>query len=199
MKKKHRKPLYTKIIYLLAITCLVTGLSMAKYQSIYDSSGVALIASWSIKVNDDDITEGTTLEQQITLVPQQSTNVVNGKLAPGYGGYFDIEIDPTGTEVSFDYIITLDVTQLPTDVEIVGYTMGTEGTAETATPITNNQITNSVTLGDSAFNEQNVQNIRVYWMWNDVTDNNSVHTAEAISNAEYKVGVNVTVTQKIDG
>ena len=39
----------------------------------------------------------------------ENTTVKNGRIAPGTTGYFDIEIDPTLVDVSFDYEITFDI------------------------------------------------------------------------------------------
>lgn len=198
-KQQNNSKMFRRLIYLLAITSIVTGLSMAKYQSIYNPSGKALIAKWSIKVNSEDITgEGTTLTNVITLVPDESTNVATGKLAPGYGGYFDVVIDPTGTEVGFDYTVNLDTSSLPTDIVLVGYNIGTEGTKDDATAITDNTITGTKDLiNNTAFTADSIETIRVYWMWNDVRDNDAAHTSNATSGTEYSVGVEVIVTQKV--
>jgi len=197
-KAKKRKPNMI-LIYLLVITSLVTGLSMAKYQSIYTPSATALIANWSLKINNEDITgEGTTLTNQITLVPDETENVSEGKLAPGHGGYFDIVIDPTGTEVSFDYTINVDMSALPTDIVLAGYNIGTTGTREDSTAITDDTITGTMELQENApFTDQDIRTIRIYWMWNDVRDNDAVHTSAGISGNTYSVGVEVVVTQVI--
>lgn len=198
-KRQNNSKMFRRLIYLLAITSIVTGMSMAKYQSIYNPSAKALIAKWSISVNSEDITgEGTTLTNVINLVPDESTNVVSGKLAPGYGGHFDIVINPTGTEVSFDYTINLNTASLPTDIVLVGYNEGTTGTKDDATAITNNTITGTMELpNNNAFTAQDIKTIRVYWMWNDVRDNDTTHTNSAISGTEYSIGVEVIVTQKV--
>ena len=35
------------------------------------------------------------------------TFVKDGKLAPGLSGYYEIEVDPTGSDVAIDYTITI--------------------------------------------------------------------------------------------
>lgn len=201
MKKKlHKKNrLFSIYVYILIFTCMITALSMARYQSIYTSSGVAAIASWKIKVNNEDVTgSGTTLTNTIQLIPDENTNVVSGKLAPGYGGYFDITIDPTDTEVTFDYSVRLDNTTLPTDIEFIGYIMGTDGTSQDATEITDNTITGTMNIDNNTpFDSSDIINIRVFWMWNDVRSNDATHTAEATSGTNYTVGVEISMTQII--
>ena len=199
VKVHSNSKLYRYFIYLIVITAIVTGISMAKYQSVYTPSGKAVIANWAIKVNTEDITaDGTTAAKDITLVPETSANVAEGKLAPGYGGYFDITIDPTGTEVGFDYDIELDVSKLPTDITITEYDLmkATETTADLA--ITNNKIEGEFTLAENeSFNADDVTTFRIYWMWNDVRANDATHTATAIGNGDYSVGVELCVTQKV--
>lgn len=197
--QQNNGKMLNRLICMFAITSIVTGLSMAKYQSIYTPSASALIAKWDIKVNDKVISEeGTTMSNVITLVPDESSNVVNGKLAPGYGGYFDIIIDPTGTEVSFNYSINLDTSNLPTDIILTGYNVGTNGTNESANTISNNTIQGNMPIqNNTPFSSTDIQTIRIYWMWNDIRENDEVHTASAIGEKQYSVGVEVIVTQVI--
>lgn len=192
--------LFNKLLYLLVLTSIITSLSMAKFQNTYTPSGKAAIANWSIKVNTQDITlDGTEENKQITLVPEESENVVSGKLAPGYGGYFDITLDPTGTEVGFDYTLKLDMSNLPTDITITEYDIIKNSiTSESDLIINNNKIEGEFELSDNeSFSSENITTFRIYWVWNDVRENDAVHTATAIGNGEYSVGVSVCVTQKV--
>lgn len=160
---------------------------------------MALIAKWNIKVNNKDVTtEGTTLNNMITLIPNETSNVAEGKLAPGYGGCFDIAINPEGTEVGFDYTIVFDITSLPTDVALTGYNIVTSGDSSDLTEIIDNTITGTMNLpSTSVFTTEDTKNFRIYWIWNDVRENDEQHTLAAIEDEQYSIGVSVTVTQKI--
>ena len=200
MKSMKTNKLYRQTIYLLILTCVITFLSMAKYQKIYNLTATAAVANWSIKVNDIDITgDGGTVTNQIELKPEQSEKVIEGKLAPGHGGYFDVRIDPTGTEVNINYKIVLDTSNLPTDVVLAGYNIGgTTTTSDGATPIQDNTINGEISISENrAFDITDTEIVRIFWMWNDVRENDSVHTATATDGQEYNVGVNVTVTQVV--
>jgi hypothetical protein len=70
------------------------------------------LGQWTILVNDVDVTSQSVDFDIDTINYDTDVNVVNGKLAPGLGGYFDIAIDPSGTEVSVRYDITFDTTEL---------------------------------------------------------------------------------------
>lgn len=199
-KVSSNSKLYRKLLYLLVLTSIITSMSMAKFQSIYTPSGKAAIANWSIKVNTEDITvDGIEENKEITLVPEESSNVATGKLAPGYGGYFDITIDPTGTEVGFDYTIKLDVSKLPTDITITEYDVIKESSVtEADLVIDSNKIEGDFNLdSNTAFGANDITTFRIYWVWNDVRANDAVHTATAISDGEYCVGVEVCMTQKV--
>lgn len=66
-------------------------------------------AQWQILVNNEDITGNTSSSVTINPVIDENKYVENNKLAPSSTGYFDIIIDPSNVDVSFNYNITLDV------------------------------------------------------------------------------------------
>lgn len=67
-----------------------------------------VFAKWQILVNDTDITNSNS--SSISLVPiiDENENVKSNTIAPSSKGYFDIIIDPTNVDVSFNYSISLD-------------------------------------------------------------------------------------------
>lgn len=66
-------------------------------------------AQWQILVNENDITNNTTSSVILTPIIDENKYVEANKLAPSSSGYFDISIDPSNVEVSFNYEITLDI------------------------------------------------------------------------------------------
>jgi len=66
-------------------------------------------AQWQILVNKEDITNNTSSSITLTPVINENEHVKNNKIAPSSSGYFDISIDPSNVDVSFNYTITLDV------------------------------------------------------------------------------------------
>lgn len=71
------------------------------------------ISTWNFSVN------GTKEEmQKIRLIPENSNNSLEPKLAPGTSGSFTISIDATGTEVGIKYsIISIDETSKPRNLK----------------------------------------------------------------------------------
>lgn len=101
-----------KILFIL-ITLAVTVSLMSSTYSRYvaDTTGnlVGQFANWKILVNENDITSGNVSSIELTPVILENSNVASNKIAPSSEGYFDIVVDASNVEVSFDYEITLDV------------------------------------------------------------------------------------------
>jgi hypothetical protein len=101
-----------KVLFIL-ITLAVTISFMSSTYSRYVADTIGNLevqfANWKILVNEFDITNGNTSSIELTPVMLENANVAQNKVAPSSKGYFDIVIDPSNVEVSFDYEITLDV------------------------------------------------------------------------------------------
>lgn len=66
-------------------------------------------AQWQILVNDSDITNNSSSSIVSRPIINENKYVESNKIAPASSGYFDISIDPSNVDVSFNYSITLDV------------------------------------------------------------------------------------------
>ena len=122
-------------IILILLTLSVTLSFMSDTYSRYVVSTPSNIelsfASWQILVNNKDITDGTTSSLEITPVIEASDNmedyseenrppwyifkdeikknIKDNKIAPSSKGYFDILVNPTEVEMSFDYTVNVKV------------------------------------------------------------------------------------------
>ena len=107
--KKH-------ILVILCVVSVVVLIVQITYTySLFETDRDAVIfspiAKWNIMVNDSFITSDTIQENAFRLGGVQWSSgghVREGKAAPGSVGTFEINIDPTDTEVSFLYEITID-------------------------------------------------------------------------------------------
>lgn len=109
---------------------------------------------------------------------------MDGIIRNGDTGYFDILINPTGTEVSVDYEINLSFlksNELSTDMKFTKYSFNS-GTEKTE--IEDNTINGTINLSNLA-----PVTCRVYWEW---TGNVFVNNSE-----DYEINANVKVKQKI--
>ena len=59
-------------------------------------------AQWQILVNNEDITSGSNSSVTLTPIINENKNVKSNKIAPSSSGYFDISIDPSNVDVSFN-------------------------------------------------------------------------------------------------
>lgn len=66
-------------------------------------------AQWQILVNNEDITNNSSSSIILNPIIDENKNIKSNKIAPSSTGYFDISIDPSNVDVSFNYSITLDV------------------------------------------------------------------------------------------
>ena len=76
------------------------------------------LAKWNVKVNNTMVTQNTASVNTFNLGSidwNSGGHVREGKAAPGSTGTIEIEIDPTDTQVSFTYEITIDTSSLEND------------------------------------------------------------------------------------
>lgn len=102
-----------RIFYLLTLfgLCLI-ALIMTKTYALFETNGNAEITEnigkWQIKLNGADISKSITTNFTINnFVYTDDLNVDNDVIAPGRSGYFDITVDPSGTDVAVRYDITI--------------------------------------------------------------------------------------------
>lgn len=179
------------VFYLLLATFLIFYSTYSRYTTIEEGQPKAYIANWKVKINNEDITNKQTLSNMITLVPDTSRETTtDNKLAPGKTGFFDIIIDPTGTEVAIEYTINFDITNLPTGIILTNYEIIEDGIS---TNFTNTSIFGIINLTETeqALDENNKKTIRVYWEWQ--KDTTEIPTEEDI----YDISVTINVRQKL--
>lgn len=154
------------------------------------------IATWQVKINDD-IISGSTSEFTIDAINwQQSTEVKEGKAAPGTTGYFDIIIDPNETETSIRYDITFDFTNLDSDQ----FTIDEIAEIDDKPIVRTGEFTysNIITLDEINNNETNT--IRVYLTWVNNENNNEKDSELGLVHGNtLTIPVRVDATQYVSG
>lgn len=104
---KKRRTIIILLIVLICIIYLATSTTYTSYESNTSAKVESDIASWNIKVNDTLITTATTQEINIDTINWNTEHIREGTAAPGTSGSLEITIDPTDTDVSFDYELTI--------------------------------------------------------------------------------------------
>jgi len=155
------------VIASLAITLSLMSNTYSRYVASSDGNIEIEFAKWQLLVNNTDITTNTVSNITFEPIIEANSNVANGKVAPSSIGYFDIEIDPTNVDVSFNYNIDLSIenADIP-DLVITKYALVPEGYLEgdklTFENITNNLINNTVLYNGEEFKKFTV---RIYFQW----------------------------------
>ena len=185
-----------KFVLLIACICLflsVTTLqdTYAKYTSSVNETTDVSIARWRILVNNFDIRSNSTTSNLITPVFAGSTNIASGVIAPTATGYFDVIIDASGADLSFNYTISIanSSDSLVSDVIVKNCTMN-----GVQVPVSNGTVTGTIGLGN-----QRVNTLRVYIEWFDGQgenmDNADDTSTTSEDNSVAKISVNANFIQ----
>jgi len=172
-----KKILYILSLVLVAMVVLLVlqafGLLEASTTRVVESR----LGKWTILVNDTDVTSQTVDFSIDTINYDTSSKVKSGKIAPGLGGYFDIEIDPVDTEVSIRYDLAFDLSTIEDSEAAIVLSSVTELGGKTLTLTDENTYTGIITLSD--IDNGNVDTIRARINWNNV---------EAKNDKDYELG-----------
>ena len=198
------------ILLVLSVTLSFMSHTYSRYVAESTSNVQVSFAKWQILLNESDITNGTNSNIEITPVVEKSANVKENTIAPSSKGYFDILVNPSNVEVSFDYTLTLELLNenLP-DILISKYAILEEGYKETNTitklDITDNTITGTLTYDNKTKNFSfKPFTIRVYFEWiegtnesmNDILDTN-IGLDAAQNNTKLQIAANISFKQKL--
>lgn len=92
------------VVSILLIGLLLTGAggyTYARYMSQEKGTGSAKIAQWVFEIDKNG---STTKTINLGSTVNKAT-LVNGKIAPGTSGSFEIKLNSTGSEVGVDYVL----------------------------------------------------------------------------------------------
>lgn len=180
-------------ILVAIILSFVGGQTYSKYVTEVRGDGTAQIATWDFKVNGQK-EEVQTISLGSTY---DSSTLVNGKIAPGTEGNFQIKVDATGSDVGIDYKIKFaDETTKPTNLKFYYQEVEYDSVLE---------------LGDAlsgtinADDENKSKTFDIKWKWNyetgsnptEVASNDKIDTQNAQEITNYEFNVIVSGTQVV--
>lgn len=184
------------VLAICALILCITQIQQtyAKYLDTKEGDTDFTIAKWKILVNQQDITEASTMSSLITPVYIENEHIKEGVIAPGREGYFDLVIDSSNTEVSFRYDISVTSSENSSvnDLVITGYSLNDSEIIPVSDQL--NNLSNIIYYTDT--NKEN--KIRIYFQWRDGTGenmNNEADTNASIQGVNAKLKVNITFTQ----
>lgn len=190
---KKKKIILSLCVLLAIILSFIGGNVFAKYQSQVTGKGVADVAKWAFEVNGN----GSSI-QTITLAENyDESTLINGKIAPGTSGSFDIIVDATGSEVGVEYNTSfINETSKPTNLKFI-YENVTYGSLDELEDV----LTGTIDAND----ENKQRTLTVNWVWDyqtgadetQIAANDVIDTQEGIKDLNYTFDVVVTGTQVI--
>lgn len=185
----------SKILYITcAIMIFVTIYEITNTYGLFESNinmdVDSKLATWNILINDTNIGKSETFTID-NFISEEDSTVASGKIAPGTSGYFNININPSNTQVSIRYDLTFDFSKLDNLFTITkveeknGYNLIKTGP---------NTYSNVITLNEIKENKTN--NIRVHIKWNNNEENNDKDTEIGLTeNNTLNIPVSITVLQ----
>lgn len=166
--QKNRKNLSIYVIIALFFTITATT---ARYANEVATNEKLEIAKWNITINGETISPNkTTLDTNMPIIIESGSadNIIRN----GDTGYFEIEVNPTGTEVSVEYIINLSFVKQPSTIlsnmKFEYYSLNDESQKHT---LQNNTIDGTasnkriVLNGKSSLDATDKIKYKVYWKW----------------------------------
>ena len=195
MKKEKNKNikiiLVLALIIMLAVTIYNVRNTFALFESEIQLGVEETTGSWNIYINNTNIS-GSSTEFTVNNV-NISTNehVVADRMAPGTSAYFDLNIVPTGTDVSIRYDITFDFSELSTSLVVDDIS---ELNGRTLVRTDENVYSGVITLAE--INNNVSSDVRVSIKWDNDEANNEVDTEVGRNiNGSISIPVRVDVIQ----
>ena len=178
-------------ILVAIILSFVGGQTYSKYVTEVRGDGTAQIATWDFKVNGQK-EEVQTISLGSTY---DSSTLVNGKIAPGTEGNFQIIVDATGSDVGIDYKIKFsDETTKPANLKFYYQEVEYNSVLELGDALSGNI---------NADDENKLKTFDIKWKWNyetgsnptEVASNDKIDTQNAQEITNYEFDVIVSGTQ----
>lgn len=198
MIKTKLKILIVFVIFAFALS--IVSNTYSRYVAAAEENIDIALANWQILLNNEDITSSSTSVGLINPVILENENVASNKLAPSSRGYFDIDIDASSVELSFNYNIKLDKNEILDDLFITKYQIINDENEESDyIDIVNNEINGTINYSKDEIIKP--FKVRVFFEWFDDENNNSndENDTEIIKNNEsLKINASIKFTQKIE-
>ncbi len=211
-KKLIKKNKIIKLLLLILIFIIlffIVQSTYSKYTSTENKVTEFKISGWNIWINGINITKTQNFSEKLELKFDKNTNIKDNALVPTSTGYFTIEIDSTGTDIPFEYNISVDDSTIK-DFKITSYKFN-DGTEKTVTS-EEKSVTGIINPPDNLSSEvKNTLKFYVQWYDKDSAQNgydeldetvkdksdnyNDVYDSKSQLDPNIKIPVNVTVTQ----
>lgn len=180
------------IIISLVITFFSIKNTFAKYYERVNTNYEIGIKKWLVKINDTDIMEENDFSQIITPSYVANAHANENVLVPTSKGYFDMEIDYTNVDLSFDINFTIEAigqeAKKLKDLKLSSISLIDNGVE------TESQLPYIVEI-ENENQEERIINLRVYFEWYDGENEIMNDETDSTYVGEIQTGNNHTVTR----
>ena len=196
MKKNKTKKLLwiTAVFFTFIALILIINESYALLQTISSGSAEVKTGSWTIKINEKTISNGITETFTLNNViyDESNENIENGYIAPGKSGYFDIVLDPSGTDVAISYEINvrLDECAYPNNIKLSVENTSTDGGVE----VIGNTFKGLISLNDIKNNKTITLKLTLIWENNEEFNESDTNLGTIEAN-KLKIPITITLNQ----
>ncbi|MBQ7240802.1 MAG: hypothetical protein IJS56_05130 [Bacilli bacterium] len=200
MIKTKLKILIVFVIFAFALS--IVSNTYSRYVAAAEGNIDLALANWQILLNNEDITNSSSSVGQINPIILENENVANNKLAPSSKGYFDINIDASSVELSFNYDIKINKNEILDDLLITKYQIIEEDANSDETEyidVINNEINGTIDYTEE--NTIKPFKIRVFFEWfdGDSEESNDENDTEIVNNNDsLTIDATIKFTQKIE-
>lgn len=194
-KNKTKKILWVTAVFFAFIAVFyIVNESYALLQTIASGNAETNTGSWTIKLNEKNISNGITETFTLNNIIYDETdeNIENGYIAPGKSGYFDIVLDPSGTDVAISYEINvrLDECDYPDNIKISVENSSTDGEVEQD----GNTFKGLISLNDIKSNKTITLKLTLIWENNEEFNGSDTNLGIVEAN-KLKIPITVTLNQ----
>lgn len=194
-KNKTKKILWvTAVFFAFIALILIINESYALLQTISSGSAEVKTGSWTIKLNEKNISNGITETFTLNdiIYDESNENIENGYIAPGKSGYFDIVLDPSGTDVAISYEINvrLDECVYPNNIKLSVENTSTDGGVE----VIGNTFKGLISLNDIKSNKKITLKLTLIWENNEEFNESDTNLGTIEAN-KLKIPITITLNQ----
>lgn len=191
-RKSQASRLGVLALALTLVTTCLTGGTMAKYVTEVTGKAKATVAAWSFKADGIGTAENPIdLGSTANRTAYSADNIMEGVIAPGTSGSFDIVIDGSGSEVGVDYklkIAAADGITLPDDLTFTTNDSGSDTAYTLGSDITN-------TIKYAAGSDSMKKTITVKWTWAFGEDDTKDSNDNTYADNDWTLNITATGTQ----
>ncbi len=194
-KNKTKKILWvTAVFFAFIALILIINESYALLQTISSGNAEVKTGSWTIKLNEKNISNGITETFTLNniIYDESNENIENGYIAPGKSGYFDIVLDPSGTDVAISYEINvrLDECAYPDNIKLSVENTSTDGEVE----VIGNTFKGLISLNDIKSNKTITLKLTLIWENNEEFNESDTNLGTIEAN-KLKIPITITLNQ----